>query len=791
MARTKELGIIITGEDRGATKTFKQVDDAAATTQGKLASLGEKISPAVAGAAAAVVAGVGLAMRSAFQAADESARISRETERVIRTTGASAWTTADQIGDMAQAVSNLTGADDELVQSGANMLLTFTKVKNVIGEGNDIFDQATAVALDLSVAYGTDMQSAAIQVGKALNDPIRGVTSLSRAGVQFTKEQREQIRVLTETGDVLGAQKIILGELQTQFGGAAAAAATPLDKLRVKVGNLQEDMGSLLLPVVGKLADGLSVMTDGFMGLPGPVQNVVVAVSGLAVGGAGAITVVAKLADVFGGTLAPLLGAARGAIDSAALGLGNLATKFGASQDTAAKLAGGLAAGVGPALGAVGAAAVIGFGIWSMYANAQANAEAKAKLFTDTLDKNTGALTANSYAKIEADLTDKNRLDNLVNAGITVKQYTQAIEDNTSALTAEELASKALLAIQEPGLRSALIEELREEGGVRGDLISRMLEQGTLDTGMIAQLKSNFGVYDENIEKIKLKAYETALANDQTRDEAEAAAAAAGANAQHADSIKLVADELRAQTDPYFAALRAQQQANEAQENARKINEDVTKSIKEKEAADLAAMVATQALNVDLLELSTITGQNGEGFDALNLRLQDLTKLGLDLTSQGAKNVIEDFGELGAKADEISGKSVNIPVTADTSSFVAKMRELAPQIEEMYRALGQTGIADKVARFRSILDKVQERASGGMLTNGMFVVGEQGPELGVKSGGSVRIFSNPQSARMLAGVGGGGGATYVTVNMPAGSDGEQVVEAIKRYERRNGIGWRN
>jgi phage-related minor tail protein len=227
MASTKYLSIVFTGEDKSATKTFRSVDDAAENTGSKLASLGSKISPAVAAASAAVVAGVGFAMKAAFDAATESAMVARETERVIQTTGASAWTTADQIGDLSTSISNLTGKDDELIQSSANLLLTFSNVKNQLGEGNDVFDQAVGLALDMSTALGTDASSASIQLGKALNDPIKGITALSRAGVSFTADQKEQIKTLVATGDTLGAQKIILAELGKEFGGAAQARLHP------------------------------------------------------------------------------------------------------------------------------------------------------------------------------------------------------------------------------------------------------------------------------------------------------------------------------------------------------------------------------------------------------------------------------------------------------------------------------------------------------------------------------------------------------------------------------------
>ncbi|MES2155937.1 MAG: hypothetical protein V4510_12455, partial [bacterium] len=62
-----------------------------------------------------------------------------------------------------------------------------------------------------------------IKVGKALNDPTKGLTALSRVGILFTDQQKKQIKALQKSGDLLGAQKIILKELGTEFGGSFAA----------------------------------------------------------------------------------------------------------------------------------------------------------------------------------------------------------------------------------------------------------------------------------------------------------------------------------------------------------------------------------------------------------------------------------------------------------------------------------------------------------------------------------------------------------------------------------------
>lgn len=198
---------------------------------------------------------VGDFLSGSIDAARESAEIGRATEAILKATGGAAGVTASQVSDLAGSLSQATGIDDELIQTGENLLLTFRNVKNA-GEGTDaIFDRATGAALDLSKAGFGSVESASTMLGKALNDPIAGMTALGRAGVTFSDQQKEQIKGMVESGDLLGAQRTILDEVANQVGGVAAATADPMAKAQVAIGNFQEQIGGALLPILGRLAD--------------------------------------------------------------------------------------------------------------------------------------------------------------------------------------------------------------------------------------------------------------------------------------------------------------------------------------------------------------------------------------------------------------------------------------------------------------------------------------------------------------------------------------------------------
>src|SRR5216684_4289913 len=148
-----------------------------------------------------------------FQQSTDAQAGLAQTNEVIKSTGGVAGVTAQAVLDLATKYSHLTQFSDDTVQSASNMLLTFTNI------GKNVFPQATKTVLDMSQALGQDTKNSAIQLGKALNDPITGVSALQRVGVTFTQGQKDAIKAMMDTGNMAGAQGVILKELQKEFGG--------------------------------------------------------------------------------------------------------------------------------------------------------------------------------------------------------------------------------------------------------------------------------------------------------------------------------------------------------------------------------------------------------------------------------------------------------------------------------------------------------------------------------------------------------------------------------------------
>jgi hypothetical protein len=156
----------------------------------------------------------------------------------LQSTKGVAGVTAEEIAGLAASLQKVTTFGDDTIIRMAAVLATFTKIRGAV------FKDAIPAILDLSTRLKVDLNAAAIQVGKALNDPIKGITALGRAGVQFSKDQKEQIKGFVESGQIVKAQKIILGELTTQMGGSASAAANTfggaIDQAKNALGDLLE-----------------------------------------------------------------------------------------------------------------------------------------------------------------------------------------------------------------------------------------------------------------------------------------------------------------------------------------------------------------------------------------------------------------------------------------------------------------------------------------------------------------------------------------------------------------------
>ncbi len=179
----------------------------------------------------------------------EQIRADKLVEGAVKATGAAAGFTTAELKRMASQLQDDTNfGDEKLLAKVTSVLLTFIQVQG------DVFREAQSLILDMSEALDQDLQQASIQVGKALQDPIQGVTALRRVGVQLSEQQEQQIKDFMAVNKVAEAQKVILQELNSQFGGQAKNVADPFIQLKNTFGDIKEIIGIALLPGLNAIA---------------------------------------------------------------------------------------------------------------------------------------------------------------------------------------------------------------------------------------------------------------------------------------------------------------------------------------------------------------------------------------------------------------------------------------------------------------------------------------------------------------------------------------------------------
>jgi len=168
----------------------------------------------------------------------------------------------NRLVDLANEQARLTGVNQNTIKESQALLLTFKDIASSADEVGGAFDRATQLTLDMASAGFGSVTDNAKQLGKALNDPIAGLTALRRSGIQFTEAQQDQIRTLVESGEVLEAQNMILEEIENQVGGTAEATANGTDKMKVAFSQASESIGLALLPVMEKLVEIIVPLAD-------------------------------------------------------------------------------------------------------------------------------------------------------------------------------------------------------------------------------------------------------------------------------------------------------------------------------------------------------------------------------------------------------------------------------------------------------------------------------------------------------------------------------------------------
>lgn len=270
-----DLGLETSAFVKGSSQAQKEAEALAK----RMKSVGDRFVSIGKNMTLGVTLPLAAAAATAVKGAQDQAQAMAQVESALKSMGSASGKTAAELAKTADALEmdSLIDADVILKQVTAN-LLTFG---NVAGRE---FDRAQQAAVDMATRLGGEPQAAAIMLGKALNDPTKGIAALTRVGVQFTAQQKEQIKTLQASGQMSKAQGIILAEVEKQFAGAAKAAAdtSPIRRAEVAWNQAMDKIGEAILPIIPKIASVIEDLASAFAQADPALTTFVVVAGGVA-----------------------------------------------------------------------------------------------------------------------------------------------------------------------------------------------------------------------------------------------------------------------------------------------------------------------------------------------------------------------------------------------------------------------------------------------------------------------------------------------------------------------------
>ena len=241
------IPIISEFDGKGISKgiaEFKQLEGA-----GAKASFALKKAAVPAGLA---VAGLTAFLVKAAKGAEEARQATQRLDQVLTSMGVP--TATKRVSEYAEQLERTIAVDADVIKATQTKLATFSELTKTVNNAGGAFDRATLAALDLAAAGFGTAETNAIQLGKALQDPIKGITALAKSGVTFTEQEKDKIRVLVESNKMLEAQDIVLQAIEKQVGGTAEASASSFAKMQFALAGIADTFGEMVLPAIDKFA---------------------------------------------------------------------------------------------------------------------------------------------------------------------------------------------------------------------------------------------------------------------------------------------------------------------------------------------------------------------------------------------------------------------------------------------------------------------------------------------------------------------------------------------------------
>jgi hypothetical protein len=266
--------IISSFNDKGIKNAIKKFKELETTGQKAQFAIKKAAVPA-----AAALAGLGGFLISAAKGAEDARRANQKLGAVLDTMGYAKAT--DRVSAYAESLEKTIAVDADVIKATQTKLATFSQLTKSVGEAGGAFDRATMAALDMAAAGFGTAEGNAVQLGKALQNPIKGIAALAKSGIDFTDKEKEKIKALTESGKLLEAQDMVLKAIEKQVGNTAKESASSFEKMKFALAGVSDSIGDMLLPIIDDIAPKLAAFSEWAQKNPGLMKLAVLGIGGL------------------------------------------------------------------------------------------------------------------------------------------------------------------------------------------------------------------------------------------------------------------------------------------------------------------------------------------------------------------------------------------------------------------------------------------------------------------------------------------------------------------------------
>jgi hypothetical protein len=252
--------ILTTFNDKGIKSAVREFQTATTKMQkfGAVGKIFDNVGKNLTRNVTAPLLAVGGALALAARGAEQAEIANRKLGSVLTSMGFGEAT--KRTSAYAEQLERTLAIDADIIKATQTKLATFANLTKTVNESGGAFDRATLAALDLAAAGFGEAETNAVQLGKALQDPIKGITALSRSGVTFTNQEKAKIKTLVESNRVLEAQELILEAIEKQVGGTALAGASSFDRIKLSLMQVADEIGFAVLPLIDELAENVSII---------------------------------------------------------------------------------------------------------------------------------------------------------------------------------------------------------------------------------------------------------------------------------------------------------------------------------------------------------------------------------------------------------------------------------------------------------------------------------------------------------------------------------------------------